>query len=160
MPDYPYEFRRQMVEQVRARRSPEEPTRKLEPSTQTIRNWVRQDEIDQGGRATPPVKAHLIIAERTGAGSQVPITTQVVTIGRHPGCGVVLSDVAVSRHHAALHCNDDTFTLVDVSSANGTHINDRTIRVADLNDGDQIRIGAVQLTFHTAGANDSSDEET
>jgi transposase len=50
VPNYPYEFRRQMVEQVRAGRSPEELAREFEPSAQTIRNWVRQNEIDQGGR--------------------------------------------------------------------------------------------------------------
>ena len=39
-----------MVEQVRAGRSPEELAREFEPSAQTIRNWVRQDDIDHGSR--------------------------------------------------------------------------------------------------------------
>jgi len=48
---YPPEFRRQMVELVRAGRSPEELAREFEPSGQTIRNWVQQADRDAGRRA-------------------------------------------------------------------------------------------------------------
>ena len=37
---YPPEFRRQMVELVRAGRSPEELAQEFEPTAQAIRNWV------------------------------------------------------------------------------------------------------------------------
>lgn len=50
MPNYPYEFRQQMVDLVRAGRSPEELAREFEPSAQTIRNWVHQDDIDHDRR--------------------------------------------------------------------------------------------------------------
>lgn len=39
---YPAEFRQQIVELVRAGRSPEELSQEFEPSAQTIRNWVVQ----------------------------------------------------------------------------------------------------------------------
>ena len=48
-PAYAPEFRRQMVELVRAGRTPEELSREFEPSPQAIWNWVRQAERD-GGR--------------------------------------------------------------------------------------------------------------
>lgn len=47
---YPPEFRDQMVEMVRAGRSPEELGREFEPSAQTIRNWVTQADRDEGRR--------------------------------------------------------------------------------------------------------------
>ena len=47
---YPPEFRRQLVELVRAGRSPEELAREFEPSAQAIRDWVQQAERDQGQR--------------------------------------------------------------------------------------------------------------
>ncbi len=47
---YPPEFRRQMVELVRAGRTPEELAREFEPSAQAIRNWVRQADLDAGRR--------------------------------------------------------------------------------------------------------------
>src|SRR5690606_35334879 len=49
-PPYPPEFRRQLVEMVRAGRTPEELTRELEPSSQAIRNWVRQADRDEDRR--------------------------------------------------------------------------------------------------------------
>lgn len=50
-PTYPAEFRARMVELVQAGRSPEELAREFEPSSQTIRNWVRQADLDSGHRS-------------------------------------------------------------------------------------------------------------
>ena len=47
---YPPEFRRQMVELVRAGRTPEELSKEFEPSGQAIRNWVIQADRDEGRR--------------------------------------------------------------------------------------------------------------
>jgi transposase len=47
---YTPEFRRQMVELVRAGRSPEELAQEFEPTAQSIRNWVGQVECDAGRR--------------------------------------------------------------------------------------------------------------
>ncbi len=47
---YPAEFRDRMVEWVRAGRTPEELSREFEPTAQSIWNWVRQAERDQGVR--------------------------------------------------------------------------------------------------------------
>jgi transposase len=49
-PPYPPEFRQQMVDLVRAGRTPEELSREFEPTAQSIWNWVRQSERDQGVR--------------------------------------------------------------------------------------------------------------
>lgn len=49
--NYPPEFRRQMVELVRAGRSPEELAKEFQPSAQSIRVWVRQADLDDGRRA-------------------------------------------------------------------------------------------------------------
>jgi transposase len=40
-----------MVELVRSGRSPEELAREFEPAAQTIRNWVKQADLDDGRRA-------------------------------------------------------------------------------------------------------------
>jgi transposase len=49
-PQYPLEYRQQIVELVRAGRSPKALAREFEPSEQTIRNWVKQAELDTGQR--------------------------------------------------------------------------------------------------------------
>ena len=48
---YAPEFRRQMIELVRAGRGPEELAKEFEPSAQAIRNWVAQADRDEGRRA-------------------------------------------------------------------------------------------------------------
>ena len=50
-PQYPLEFRQQIVELVRAGRSPKALAREFEPAEQTIRNWVKQAAIDGGQQA-------------------------------------------------------------------------------------------------------------
>ncbi len=47
---YPPEFRQQMVELVRAGRTPESLAREFEPTAESIRNWVRQADRDEGRR--------------------------------------------------------------------------------------------------------------
>ena len=48
---YAPEFKRRMVELVRAGRSPEELAKEFEPSPNTIRKWATQADIDEGLRA-------------------------------------------------------------------------------------------------------------
>jgi len=49
-PQYPLEYRQQLVELVRAGRSPKALAQEFEPSAQTIRNWVKQAARDGGQR--------------------------------------------------------------------------------------------------------------
>lgn len=48
---YAPEFRRQMIELVRAGRTPEELAKEFKPSAQAIRNWVAQADRDEVRRA-------------------------------------------------------------------------------------------------------------
>jgi transposase len=47
---YPPEFRRRIVELVRAGRTPESLAQEFEPSAPSIRSWVRQAKLDAGTR--------------------------------------------------------------------------------------------------------------
>ena len=49
-PPYPEEFRQQILELVRAGRTPDELAAEFEPTAQTIRNWIKQAELDKGQR--------------------------------------------------------------------------------------------------------------
>ena len=48
---YPDEFKRKLIALVRQGRTPEELARQFEPSAQSIRNWVAQDDRDKGQRS-------------------------------------------------------------------------------------------------------------
>ena len=65
-PPYPSEFRRQMVELVRAGRDPNDLARAFEPSAPAIRNWVAEADRSEGRREAkpPPADLGLTAAER------------------------------------------------------------------------------------------------
>jgi len=50
-PPYPEEYRRKIVELVRSGRSPHELAKEFEPTDVTIRNWVKQADLDEGRRS-------------------------------------------------------------------------------------------------------------
>ena len=56
-PAYAPEFRRQMVELVRAGRDPADLAREFEPSAQAIRNWVVVADRQEGRREAKPASA-------------------------------------------------------------------------------------------------------
>jgi len=49
-PPYPAEYRARIMELARAGRNPEELAKEFEPTGQTIRNWLQQDDRDSGRR--------------------------------------------------------------------------------------------------------------
>ena len=49
-PPYSLEFRQQILELLRTGRTPNELAREFEPSGETIRQWVKQAELDAGQR--------------------------------------------------------------------------------------------------------------
>ena len=62
-PCYPDEFRLQILGLSQAGRSPDELAKEFEPTAQTIRNWIKQSELDHGQRQdglTSDEKAELI----------------------------------------------------------------------------------------------------
>ena len=48
---YPAEYRRQIVDLARSGRSPEALAHEFEPSAPTIRNWIKQADLDEGRRS-------------------------------------------------------------------------------------------------------------
>ena len=68
-------------------------------------------------------------------------------VGRSPECDVFLDDVTVSRRHAELLRDADTFTIRDLGSLNGTYVNRKRIESVILEDDDEVQIGKYRLTF-------------
>jgi len=53
----------------------------------------------------------------------------------------------VSRVHARVWHRDDTYFVTDLSSTNGTWVNEERISEAELKDDDVIRFGSTRLIF-------------
>jgi hypothetical protein len=82
-------------------------------------------------------------------GREVPLTREVLTIGRAESCDLGLfGDPAVDRLHARISRRGDEFVLSDAGSAGGTYVNDvRISGPTPLHSGDVIGIGGARLRF-------------
>jgi diguanylate cyclase (GGDEF)-like protein len=60
---------------------------------------------------------------------------------------VALKDDRISRRHARIKRIFSLYFLNDLESANGTFVNGHRVSMAQLNDGDQIRVGDSTLKF-------------
>jgi pSer/pThr/pTyr-binding forkhead associated (FHA) protein len=88
----------------------------------------------------------LVISRGQRAGARFAVTSDRTTIGRSRDCDIVLDDVTVSRRHARIVRDGECYTLEDVGSLNGTHLNREKVGQARLADGDEVQIGVFRLT--------------
>ena len=68
-----------------------------------------------------------------------------ITIGRDPGCDLMLVDSRVSRHHAEIVVDGAKPRFRDTGSTNGTTLNGVSALSGDLAVGDVLRIGDSEL---------------
>ena len=74
-------------------------------------------------------------------------THRPFTVGRDPGNDIILRDPKVSRHHAEIIFERGFFVVHDLTSANGTYINGKRVRVAPLTHSAQVRMGNTHGRF-------------
>ncbi|MBI2933622.1 MAG: FHA domain-containing protein [Planctomycetes bacterium] len=85
--------------------------------------------------------------ERVGEKREIRISGSV-TLGRHPGCSVVLDDPRLSREHARVYFDGRLYRLEDLGSKCGTSLNGEPVREPRLlRPGDKIRIGDTVFSF-------------
>jgi pSer/pThr/pTyr-binding forkhead associated (FHA) protein len=89
----------------------------------------------------------LLMLNGPGKGEKFRVETAGVLIGRHPEADVFLSDITVSREHAAIELTDQGYLLRDKGSLNGTYLNRVEIDKAVLNDLDELQIGKFKMIF-------------
>jgi len=81
----------------------------------------------------------------------IPLLEGVNVIGRASDAAIPIDSPGISRHHSRIVVTHGEATLEDLGSKNGTHLNGRRITTpCRLSDGNEIRLGAVVLTFRVA----------
>jgi len=82
-------------------------------------------------------------------GSAVAIAAPLFGLGRELDNDLVIEDSRVSRHHAQIVYGHNHYALRDLTSTNGTFLNDRPVDTAVLSSGDRISLGGyeVQITL-------------
>jgi len=75
------------------------------------------------------------------------------TVGRAPGCAIVLHGDYVSAHHARLFERGGRVWVEDLGSTNGTLLNGRRVRrPAAMRAGDRLKIGDIVLGLRLEAA--------
>ena len=84
-------------------------------------------------------------------GSRHLLDGDLVTIGRQASCTIVIADNNISRVHARFRAGDNTWTIEDLGSTNGTKVNGVLITEPTLlSHGQLIALGSLQLHFEQA----------
>jgi pSer/pThr/pTyr-binding forkhead associated (FHA) protein len=108
--------------------------------------WILQTSVSSGS-ARPP---------RTSATDSGPLTFRlsvgaVKTIGRAPRADFIVDRALVSRLHCRLTAGDDKLEVEDLSSTNGTFVNDKRVDRANVGSGDRLRVGRIELRVDKQG---------
>ena len=102
--------------------------------------------------ALPRGSALLVVQRGPGAGNRFLLDQDVVTAGRHPESEIFLDDITVSRRHVEFRREGESFRVHDVGSLNGTYLNGDRVDDAELQNGDEVRIGKFRLIFFASDA--------
>jgi hypothetical protein len=87
-----------------------------------------------------------------GGRPRLELNRQRLTLGRAPANDVQLDDSTVSGQHAVVEWQPDGWTITDLGSSNGTHVNGRRIdQPRTLNPGDTVRVGHLELVYRVPG---------
>jgi DNA-binding response OmpR family regulator len=91
----------------------------------------------------------LVASEGDLKGKRWVLDADEFVIGRDPNCDLCVPDRQISRYHARIRRSDTGYSIEDLGSKNGTHLNGIGIDKNELlQDGDEIQVAlAVKLIF-------------
>jgi len=92
-------------------------------------------------------KAMILIVRGPNKGSRFLVTAEGASVGRSAASSIFLDDITVSRTHATITKDGNSFVLKDAGSLNGTYINNVSITEHVLASGDEFQIGKFHLLF-------------
>ncbi len=94
----------------------------------------------------------LLVTNSKAKGTRFRVSSKAgqVVLGRQGK--VAVKDSSVSREHAAVWCDQGTWLVKDLSSSNGTFVNDERVeRMVAIEKGDRLRLGKTELLVTHAG---------
>lgn len=131
----------------------QEPLDAVRPNQSTAQQQTAQHTAVDLSPATGDLVSGTPVAELRGRGGQRFRLDASTRIGRLPDNDIVLDDENVSRYHAVVVDSGGNFVISDLRSTNGISVDGRRIRgSAPLADGDRIRIGGHEFTFHVVAS--------
>lgn len=112
-----------------------------------VRSQVTEGDLDPVPTTTTQGQPRLRVLNGAGAQNEIPLTRDVLVIGRASTADIRLDDTGVSRQHAEVRREGDDVVVVDLGSTNGTSVNGRGVERARLTPGDRIECGRTVLVY-------------
>jgi hypothetical protein len=110
----------------------------------------RQRALAAAATANAPVFARLQVLD--GDGTEYPMRTTALRVGRGKDNDLALKNDSVSRHHAEIHrTGDGVFTITELKAGNGVLVNGVPVEKATLKNEDVIELGEVRIRFLVDG---------
>jgi Inner membrane component of T3SS, cytoplasmic domain len=92
-------------------------------------------------------KLHILSGQLEG--KVFDLLDERVTVGRALDNTIRMEDGTVSHHHAMFVLDGVTYKLRDLNSTNGTRVNSMRITETKLTNGDQVRMGSVEMRYES-----------
>ena len=86
-------------------------------------------------------------AALTIAGQRHELEGERAVLGRSKDCDIQVSDPNVSRRHAEVRRDGNSYTLVDLDSTNGVEVGGKRVKRLELHDGSRFTIGSTEIVF-------------
>jgi len=114
-------------------------------------------------------RPYLLIGSGGFSGARYDLGEDEIVIGRNPNTDITLLDEGLSREHAVITRDPQTgaFSIEDLQSSNGTKVNGKRVRSAELCHGDEVQLGLTTFRFlepglpveHALGESDDDDTQ-
>jgi signal transduction histidine kinase len=101
--------------------------------------------------------ASLFVIQGADQGKRFEFRSSPVALGRDNSNAIRLHDTEVSRRHAELRQEEQSYRVVDLGSANGTFLNGQLIDQAPLNSGDRLQLGQTVMLFNEGAVGGARD---
>ena len=81
------------------------------------------------------------------AGRRHELDGDRIVIGRSRDCDIQVADPNVSRRHAEIRRDGDSYVLLDLDSTNGVEVGGKRVKRLELSDGSRFTIGSTEVAF-------------
>jgi pSer/pThr/pTyr-binding forkhead associated (FHA) protein len=96
----------------------------------------------------PAVPARLVMLTQPALGAEFVLPTdRSARLGRSDEVDCPINHRSVSREHAEIKADGDSFLIEDLGSANGVTVNGRAVKTKELSSGDIIELGQVVFRY-------------
>ncbi len=101
--------------------------------------------------------ASLFVIQGADQGKRFEFKSGLVPLGRDHSNAIRLHDTEVSRRHAELRHDADTYRVVDLGSANGTFVNGQPTDQSLLHSGDRLQLGQTVMLYSEGSSSPRRD---